>query len=166
MNLMSASELVEQLRLASLKLAIAESITGGALAAELVSVPGASDVFLGAVVAYQTQLKHSLVGVPQKTLNENGPVDAEVAALMAEGVRHRMAKDLGLEITQVIGVATTGVAGPEGQNGQPVGLVFTAIDSEHMSSVTSHNFEGDRASIRHQTVAAVIDELLEHFSTL
>ncbi|MDF4253076.1 nicotinamide-nucleotide amidohydrolase family protein [Streptomyces sp. WMMB303] len=100
-------------------LAVAESLTGGLVAAEITGVPGASRVFRGSVTAYATSLKRDVLGVDGALLEERGAVDAEVARRMAHGVRTVLGADWGL--------ATTGVAGPEPQDGQPVGTVYVAI---------------------------------------
>lgn len=100
-------------------LAVAESLTGGLVTATLVSVPGASAVLRGGVVSYATDLKHALLGVDQELLARVGPVDIDVAREMAEGARSRLGATYGL--------ATTGVAGPDPQDGIPVGTVVTAV---------------------------------------
>ncbi|MFF4873869.1 CinA family protein [Streptomyces sp. SID5770] len=100
-------------------LAVAESLTGGLVAAELTGVPGASASFRGSVTAYATALKHELLGVDEALLAERGAVDPEVASQMAAGVRARLGADWG--------IATTGVAGPDPQDGQPVGTVYVAV---------------------------------------
>ncbi|MGW0034658.1 CinA family protein [Streptomyces sp. NPDC003314] len=100
-------------------LAVAESLTGGLVAAELTGVPGASASFRGSVTAYATALKHELLGVDGALLAERGAVDPEVASQMAAGVRARLGADWG--------IATTGVAGPDPQDGQPVGTVYVAV---------------------------------------
>lgn len=134
-------------------LAVAESLTGGALSAELVSVPGASAVLRGAVVAYDTALKGSLLGVPPELLAEAGPVDPRVAVLMAEGVR--VAAAVGGHPADV-GVATTGVAGPDPQGDAPVGRVYVAVADSAGSEVRELQLGGDRAAIRAQTVDAAL----------
>ncbi len=138
-------------------LAVAESLTGGALSAELVSVPGASAVLRGAIVAYDTALKSSLLGVPAELLAESGPVDARVAALMAEGVR--VAAAVGGHPADV-GIATTGVAGPDAQGDAPVGLVYIAVADQAGTAVHELSLSGDRASIRAHTVDAALVFLL------
>ncbi|MFI7245810.1 CinA family protein [Streptomyces qinglanensis] len=100
-------------------LAVAESLTGGLVAAEITGVPGASRVFRGSVTAYATALKRDVLGVDGALLEERGAVDAEVARRMAHGVRTVLGADWGL--------ATTGVAGPDPQDGQPVGTVYVAV---------------------------------------
>jgi nicotinamide-nucleotide amidase len=99
--------------------AVAESLTGGMVCAALIEVPGASTAVRGGVVAYATELKHRLLDVDGDLLARNGPVDPEVAAQMALGVRERLGADWGL--------ATTGVAGPDSQNGIPPGRVYLAV---------------------------------------
>ncbi|MEV8315658.1 CinA family protein [Streptomyces sp. NPDC059900] len=119
----SAEPAAEALRLLQARgetLAVAESLTGGLVAAEVTAVPGASRVFRGSVTAYATELKQQVLGVDGTLLAERGAVDAEVALQMAAGVRKVMGADWG--------IATTGVAGPDPQDGQPVGTVFVAVD--------------------------------------
>ena len=171
---MDAASVLAGLEASGLKLAIAESLTGGLLCAEFVAVPGASNVVLGGIVAYQTGLKSELLGVSRTLLENQGPVDAEVVAQMASGVRVKLAAKSGLDPAQVIGVATTGVAGPDSQNGIAVGTVFIGISglgaSAEGSSLSSddavyaHHFEGNREQIRRATVQAAISHLGEHFT--
>lgn len=149
----SASGVIAALTRRGLSLAVAESLTGGAVTAELVSVPGSSAVLRGAVVAYDTALKSSLLGVPVELLAQHGPVHAEVAALMAEGVRGAAA--VGGHPTD-IGVATTGVAGPDPQGDAPVGLVFIAVADAVGTKVRELRLSGDRAAIRAQAVEAAL----------
>jgi nicotinamide-nucleotide amidase len=138
-------------------LAVAESLTGGLLAAEFVAVPGASRAFRGSVTAYATELKGSVLGVDPGLLAARGAVDPDVAAQMARGVRALMGADYGL--------ATTGVAGPDPQDGQPVGTVFVAVScaSAHVEggeSVSALRLSGDRATIRRKAVSAAVELLL------
>lgn len=102
-------------------LATAESLTGGLVGAAITSVPGASHVYRGGVVSYATDLKHLLLGVDAGLLAQVGPVDAEVAEAMADGVRSRLTADVGL--------ATTGVAGPEPQDGKAPGTVWIGVST-------------------------------------
>ena len=132
-------------------LAVAESLTGGLVAAELTGVPGASRTFRGSVTAYATAIKHELLGVDAALLAERGAVDASVARAMAEGVRERLGADWG--------AATTGVAGPDPQDGQPVGAVFVAVAGPPGAKVTPLRLSGGRAEIRAASVAAVLDLL-------
>jgi nicotinamide-nucleotide amidase len=161
---MDTAKLIATLNSAGLKLAVAESLTGGLLASTFVSVPGASNVLLGAIVAYQTSLKHELLGVASGLLENQGPVDPEVAAQMAGGIRNRLAAKTGAAESQVIGVATTGVAGPDAQNGFAVGTVYIAISGPKIGEVVyAHQFEGTRDDIRNATVEAAIRHLGEAY---
>ncbi|MDQ0987455.1 CinA family protein [Streptomyces sp. V2I9] len=133
-------------------LAVAESLTGGLVAAELTAVPGASRSFRGSVTAYATPLKRDVLGVDATLLAERGAVDPEVAAQMAAGVRRVLDADWGL--------ATTGVAGPEPQDGQPVGTVYVAVvGPSGTEKVTALRLNGERAEIRHESVRSVLELL-------
>lgn len=115
-----ASVVLEQLRLGGHTLAVAESCTGGGLGAALAAVPGASDVFLGGVIAYANRVKQELLGVPAEQLASHGAVSDSVAQAMAVGVRRATGADWALAIT--------GVAGPSGGTAEkPVGLVHIAV---------------------------------------
>ncbi|MBC7442550.1 MAG: nicotinamide-nucleotide amidohydrolase family protein [Ramlibacter sp.] len=150
--------LINDLTRRRLTLAVAESLTGGALAAELIRIPGASVVVNGAVVAYQTELKQSLLGVDGALLAEHGPVHPEVARQMAAGVRSRLAVG-GRDAD--IGVATTGVAGPYAQGGQAPGTVFLGLSRGSESWAVELRLDGDRAAIRSATVARAV-EAVQH----
>jgi nicotinamide-nucleotide amidase len=134
--------------------AVAESLTGGRLAATLVDVPGVSAVFRGGLVVYATDLKSSLAGVPAELLAERGPVDPDVALALAAGVRERCGADWGL--------ATTGVAGPEPQDGKPAGTVYIACAGPPGAVVRELDLSGDRTAIQRSTVDAAL-ELLASF---
>lgn len=116
---MTAADLIYALSERAQTVAIAESLTGGMVCAALVDVPGASVAVRGAVIAYATELKHRLLDVDGDLLARNGPVDPDVAAQMALGVRERLGADWGL--------AATGVAGPDPQDGIPPGRVYLAV---------------------------------------
>jgi nicotinamide-nucleotide amidase len=120
--------------------ACAESLTGGLVADAFVTVPGTSAVFLGGVVAYATQLKHELLGVDADLLAAEGAVDPDVALQMASGVRERLGATWG--------VATTGVAGPEPQDGVPPGVVYVAVVGPGTRRVARHDLDGDREQVR------------------
>ena len=151
----SAQAVIAALAKRGQTLAVAESLTGGALAAHVVGVPGASEVFMGGVVAYRNEVKSHLLGVDRQELDTLGPVTEAVAIAMAQGVRTA----LGGSAEATFGVATTGVAGPDPdpQTGQPPGLVFIAVAgpdgqvwSERLGLV------GDRSQIREATVALAL----------
>lgn len=165
-----AHELVAALTGAGLTIAIAESLTGGALAAELVAVPGASRALAGGIVAYRTQLKRTLLGVDGEHLALRGAVDEGTAIMMAAGVRDACAVD---GKRPDIGLSTTGVAGPGTQEGKPVGTVFIGVDAPWGASsselrLASLVLPGDpqrsRARIRRATVEAAITEALAHLA--
>jgi nicotinamide-nucleotide amidase len=153
-----ARELVRLLIERRLTIVTAESLTGGLLVSELVSTPGASATVLGGVVTYHTELKKTLLDVDAAVLNVHGAVHPDVAAQMAVRVREL----LGVEgVAADIGVATTGVAGPDSQDGYPVGTVFIAVAFGGDVRVTSLFLEGDRESIRRQVVELAVAEVIE-----
>lgn len=140
-----AEQVIELLRTRGLTIAVAESLTGGLLVAELVSVPGASDVLRGAVVAYATDLKATLLGVDEALLAASGPIHPDVAKQLASGVRERLGAD--------IGIATTGVAGPDPQDGHAPGEVWVGVAFGDRVSAVGLALGGDRATIRGDTVS-------------
>jgi nicotinamide-nucleotide amidase len=135
---------------------VAESLTGGLVVAELVSVPGASLAVNGGVVAYNTALKHSLLFVPAALLAERGAVDPDVAAAMADGVRGACAVD---GIPASIGLSTTGVAGPDPQDGKPVGTVFVGVSTDAGTRVFDLTLGGSRNALRRRVVSESLVQL-------
>ncbi|MGO1544739.1 MAG: CinA family protein [Gulosibacter sp.] len=166
-----ALELAQILVDAHLTIAVAESLTGGELASELVRVPGISESFLGGIVAYQDEIKHSLLDVDQRVLHEHGSVHKDVALQMAEGVREKFEMH---DRHADIGISTTGVAGPDpSAKDQPAGTVFIGISSlwgEHVAALDFSNLVreedpiGSRQRIRFATVEAALFNLLEHLA--
>ncbi|MEU7031717.1 CinA family protein [Streptomyces sp. NPDC046275] len=153
-----AARVLDLLALRGHTLAVAESLTGGLVAAELTGVPGASKSFRGSVTAYATPLKERLLGVDGTLLADRGAVDPEVALQMAAGVRARLGADWG--------IATTGVAGPDPQDGQPVGTVYVAVAGPlngpaGAGRVAALRLNGDRAEIRRESVRSVLELLGE-----
>ncbi|WP_246081949.1 CinA family protein [Nocardioides litoris] len=146
------SRVLEVLGDAGATLATAESLTGGRLAAALAAVPGASASFRGGVVAYASDLKVSLLGVPEEVAARVGVVSAECAAAMAEGVRTLTAS--------TYGVATTGVAGPTEQEGKPVGTVFVAVAGPGGTRSLALELTGDREAVVERTVGEALGALL------
>jgi PncC family amidohydrolase len=146
-------------------LATAESLTGGQLGSTVTSIPGASQIYRGGVVAYATDLKASLLGVSESLLAEGGAVQAQVALEMATGVAAKLNADFGL--------AVTGVAGPASQDGHLPGTVFvacvmrdeqgavvdSAVDELHLFPEVDDPREA-RAQVREETVAAALELLL------
>lgn len=166
-----AAEVVAMLRARRETVATAESLTGGLLGATITGVPGASAVYRGGLIPYATELKAVLAGVSPTTLAEDGPVAASTAGQLAEGTARVCGADWGL--------ATTGVAGPDSQDGHPVGQVFIAAAGPGVGPgpestdgapaaaasvpirIQELALTGDRGAIRNQTVAAVLALLLE-----
>lgn len=131
----------------------AESLTGGLVVARLVDTPGASAVVRGGVVAYATELKSAVLGVDADLLRRRGAVDPDVAAAMAAGARRVLGADWG--------VATTGVAGPDPQDGMPVGRVYVAVlgPGSPAPQVEELDLPGSRPEIRAAAVDAALDLL-------
>jgi len=148
--------LVAELTRHGLRLAIAESLTGGLLAAELIRIPGASAVVNGGIVAYATPLKHRLLGVDAELLAVEGAVHPEVARQMARGARSALA--VGGRDAE-LGIATTGVAGPDPQDGRAPGTVYLGLSGPAGERAVELLLSGDRAEIRAETVRRAIREL-------
>ena len=124
--------------------AVVESLTGGLLGAAITAIPGASVVFRGGIIAYATELKAALLGVPTDLLVTPGAVHPDVAAAMAAGARDRLGA--------TFGVATTGVAGPDPADGKPPGTVHIAVSSGPQSVTRDLALAGARDEIRRDTV--------------
>jgi competence/damage-inducible protein CinA-like protein len=140
---------LDLLRQRSWTLATAESCTGGMVAERLTGVPGASDVFLGAVVAYADAIKEAELGVPASVLRQHGAVSAETAAAMARGARERLGAD--------VAVAVTGIAGPGGGTvDKPVGLVYVHAESPEGDERLTFDYPGDREAIRRRATASAL----------
>lgn len=144
---MLAPTFIELLVKSQQTLGIAESLTGGLVAATLTSVPGASAVFRGGVVAYQPDVKSALLQVSEHEISR-GVVSEEVALQMAQGVRHLLSADFGL--------ACTGVAGPGDHDGVPHGTVWIAGASKMHHSTKLLRIDGDRAEVRKMTVIHIL----------
>ncbi|MFI9274810.1 CinA family protein [Kitasatospora sp. NPDC052896] len=147
-----AEQVHAELRGAGATLAVAESLTGGMLASQLVEVPGASETFRGSITAYATDLKASLLGVDEGLLAVHGPIHPLVARQMAEGVRTLFGSTFGL--------ATTGVAGPGPQDGKPAGTVHLGFAGPSGSAARSPRLSGDRATIRQMAVTGALEFFL------
>jgi len=140
---------LELCRERGLTLATAESCTGGMVAQRLTSVPGSSDVFLGAVVAYSDDVKEGELGVGEELLARYGAVSAEVAAAMTSGVREGLGAD--------VAVAVTGIAGPAGGSEEkPVGLVYLHAEAPVGSRSVDFVFPGDREGIRRRAAVTAL----------
>ena len=140
-----------------LTLATAESCTGGLIGARLTEIAGASDVFVGGVIAYSNEVKERRLGVPAELLREHGAVSAEVGAAMASGARRELGADLA--------VADTGIAGPGGGTPEkPVGLVFLAVDGPDGAHTTRVQLPGDRETVRARATALALHMLRRELS--
>ena len=138
------SVVLNLLRERNLTLAIAESVTGGMVSSRLTAIPGSSDVLVGGIVSYASEVKYDLLNVP------NGPVvTPDSARAMAEGVREALKAD--------VGISTTGVAGPAEQEGQPVGTVHLGIAFGDHVEAQSTQLPGDRARVREYGVISLLN---------
>ncbi|WP_433439646.1 CinA family protein [Nonomuraea sp. CA-141351] len=146
------AEVLSMLVSRSATVAVAESLTGGLIGAAITSVSGSSKAFRGGVISYATDLKHELLGVPGELLRREGAVHPDVAAAMAAGVARLCGATYGL--------AVTGVAGPESQDGKPVGTVYAAVcgPGETMWG-RELRLTGSRERIRVRTVDEAVDLL-------
>ncbi len=151
------AELVPKMKSRGLHLAVAESLTGGALSAAIVSVPGASKVFLGSITAYTNSIKMHLLGVSSDTIEQHGAVSAQTATEMAWRAK-MLLHDAGLvSVSSTIGLATTGVAGPDADGEHQPGEVFiAAVDQNGNVHIEHHHFAGTRADVRAATVHAAV----------
>jgi nicotinamide-nucleotide amidase len=147
------SAIVGELERHGRTLAVAESVTGGGIADEIVAVPGASRAFVGGVVAYDNAVKRDVLGVGAATLERVGAVSEEVAVEMARGVRAALHADFAL--------ATTGIAGPDGGSAEkPVGLVwFALVDDAGVVETFSRQFPGERSDVRERAAMTALSLL-------
>ncbi|HBX80879.1 MAG: nicotinamide-nucleotide amidohydrolase family protein [Actinomycetales bacterium] len=147
---MTAAEVLAELERRGETIGCAESLTGGALTARLIDVPGASRVVRGGIVAYASDIKAAVLAVPAERLATHGAVDPQVAAAMAQGVCRVLSCNWG--------VATTGVAGPEPSDGKPVGTAYIAVVRAGGEPVVRElHLGGDRAAIRSAVVEAAMN---------
>lgn len=153
MAMTTASRVIHVMAARGATLATAESLTGGRLAALATQTPGSSAVYLGGLVTYATALKVSLLGVPPGLVEHFGVVSAECAAAMAEGARR---------VTGAThAMATTGVAGPDEQEGKPAGTVFVAVAGPGGTHTAALELEGSRERIQDETCSHALDLLLD-----
>jgi nicotinamide-nucleotide amidase len=144
-----AAVVLDKLRALGLKLAVAESCTGGMLGERITSIPGSSDVFLGGVIAYHNDVKVKSLGVRAEDIGRYGAVSEQVALQMASGVRERMGAD--------VGVAVTGIAGPGGgTTDKPVGLAWIGVHGS-VAKARRFHFGGDRVEIRQRAAQAALE---------
>ena len=143
-----AAGVVARLKKAGATLVTAESITAGGLAEAITEVPGASEVFLGGLIAYSDAMKTTVLSVPKRLITKHTAVSEEMAIAMAENAR---------EITKATyAIATTGVAGPGSAYGQKPGTVWIAIASKKSSQAIALDVAGDRQTVRNATITSAI----------
>lgn len=152
---MTAEERLKELLAGrGMRIALAESCTGGLISGRITGVAGASDYFEAGLVTYSNRAKEKFLSVPRDLLATKGSVSAEVAGAMAEGVRAATGVDIGLSVT--------GVAGPGGGSPEkPVGTVYMGLAAEGKTFVRLHHFSGDRAAVRSRTSDAALDMALD-----
>jgi nicotinamide-nucleotide amidase len=153
-----AGTAIGELRRRGLTLATAESLTGGGLGAALTAVPGASAVYVGGVVSYASRVKVEQLGVPLEIVYGDGVISASCARAMAAGVRRLLGVD--------VGISTTGVAGPDRQEGKAAGTVFVALADGRGETVRALHLPGDRETVRAATTAEAIGLLVERISAI
>lgn len=144
------------------KLAIAESLTGGLLSSNFVSVTGASSVYLGSVIAYQDSVKQNLLGVSSQLLEQRGAVSSEVAIAMAAGATSLFSRESGTPEEKIVSLATTGMASPAddtaasgGSKAKPAGLVFVAVQLPgRAAQCLQLNLAGGRNQVREAAAEA------------
>ena len=157
---MDAAAVLDLLASRAATLASAESLTGGMLAARITAVPGASRLYVGGVVGYSTEVKQELLGVPAALVERHGVVSPECARAMADGARRLLSATWAL--------STTGVAGPDLQEGRPVGTAFVGIAGPDLLTVVALELSGNREQIRERTcdeALAALGRILGEFST-
>jgi len=149
-----AKQVIETLKACDLTLTTAESCTGGGVGYALTAVPGSSAVYLGGIISYTDNVKHSLLGVSKEILQKHGAVSYESAKAMSEGVQKNLCSH--------IGISVTGLAGPDSDSsGKPVGLVYIGATFGDCTLVREHVFSGDRAAVRVQAIDAALKLSLE-----
>jgi nicotinamide-nucleotide amidase len=149
-----AAAVIKNFRERGLSLSLAESCTGGMIAAALTGIPGASDIFWGSAVTYINSAKEHILGVSEATLERYGAVSEECAREMAEGSRKIYGADVAMSVT--------GIAGPGGgSEAKPVGTVWFGFSSRKGTEAFCRRFDGDREAVRGQTVEQVLACLIE-----
>ncbi len=137
-------------------LAAAESCTGGLICHKISSLPGSSRFFIGGLVAYDNDVKTNMLGVSHEIISSKGAVSEECAQAMASGVRKLLKAE--------VGIATTGIAGPDGgTHALPVGVVYLAICSSKEQVVKKHHFKGDREQVVTSAAQKMLELLCHHY---
>ena len=150
-----AKKVAHLLKERNMKVATAESCTGGLIGHTITNIPGSSEYYEGGVISYSNALKMNLLGVKEEILAKYGAVSEQTAREMADGIRKKASVD--------IGIATTGIAGPGGGTPEkPVGLVYIAISTGKGTKVEKHLFHGNRWENKESTCKAALNLLLNH----
>jgi PncC family amidohydrolase len=151
------AQIGQLLRQGGLKIAVAESCTGGLVADHLTDIPGSSEYFMGGIVAYANQAKVNLLGVSWQTLEKHGAVSRETVLEMAAGARRVFSVDLALSIS--------GIAGPGGSMpGKPVGTTWIGLEACDFAQAWQYQFNGNRVENKAASADAVLGKLLEYLS--
>ena len=158
--------LAERLVENGLAVATAESLTAGLLSAELTEKSGASGFFLGGISCYQDDVKINELGVDPQLIAERTAVDGEVAIQLAANARAKFSKACSKNVDQVLGVSTTGIAGPDSAGGIPVGTVYLGISSVRGSRFIALKLEGNRPQIRAGTVTAALAAIQDEIQAI
>ncbi len=148
----TAKKLLEVCKQKKIKIALAESCTGGMVASIITSISGSSEVFDRGFITYSNESKVEILGVPQEVIIEKGAVSHEVAEHMVIGAKSRSMAD--------IAIAITGIAGPTGgTETKPVGLVYIAVKYRGNTEVIENHFQGDREDVRTQATIQALNVL-------
>lgn len=149
-----------------LAVATAESLTAGLLSAELTEQPGASGFLLGGITCYQDEVKINELGVDPQLIAERTAVDGEVAIQLAANARAKFSKACSKNVDQVLGVSTTGIAGPDSVGEISVGTVYLGISSVRGSRFVALKLEGNRSQIRAGTVTAALAAIQDEIQAI
>ncbi|MFA5103587.1 MAG: CinA family protein [Candidatus Margulisiibacteriota bacterium] len=150
-------ELANLMKREKLSLSVAESLTGGLICERISSFPGASEYFSGGIVCYTNRIKVTELAVPASIIAKEGPVNRQVAEILAENIRKKFRTTIGLSATGVAGPST--VTPPK-----PIGLTFIAISEEKGSQCKEFNFQGSRKEIREKAAQAALGLLWMHLT--
>lgn len=151
------------LKVKGLKLAVAESCTGGLIGHRITNIPGSSDYYLGSITAYAYEVKQRLLGVKQETLTQYGAVSRETVIEMAQGIRSSLKDDFQLD--DIVGLSVSGIAGPGGgMPGKPVGLVWVGLSAKKGSHAWKFLWQGNRIENKENSAQAALLLLLDYLN--
>jgi len=153
------NQIAELLRQHAIKLATAESCTGGLISHRITNLPGSSDYFIGGVIAYSNQVKQRLLNVEIKTLQEHGAVSEQTVIQMAIGIRNLLDADIGLSVS--------GIAGPAGgTEDKPVGTIWIGLSVSEATTAWKHIFPGNRFQIKERTAEQALIHLVNYLQII